>query len=108
MIVHTQHQSLASKLIVGERMIPHVFVQAADIRPVNIHDKLPSDTRFKLLVFAGDIADEETKAGLRALAERLDAPEGFLRKYGQGDYHKVFDILCICAAKKDNVDYTGE
>ena len=108
LIVHAQHQSCASKLIVGERMIPHVFVQAADVRPVNIHDVLPSDTRFKVLVFAGNIARTEFKAKLDALAEQLDAPGAFLRRFGQGDYREVFDILCVCAASKEDVDYTGK
>ncbi|KAI0738678.1 FAD binding domain-containing protein [Daedaleopsis nitida] len=105
-VVNPTHQSLASKLTIGERMIPHVFVQAADIRPVNIHDRMPSDTRFKVLFFTGDLAAAETKARLRALAEELEAPGSFLRRYGQGDYHKVFDILCVCTAKKEDVDYT--
>ena len=106
-IVNKQHQSCATKLVIGERMIPHVFVQAADIRAVNIHDVIPSDTRFKVLVFVGNVAVAETMARVRALADKLDAPNSFLHRYGQGDYHKVFDILCICAARKDEVDFIG-
>ncbi|KAI0738708.1 FAD binding domain-containing protein [Daedaleopsis nitida] len=105
-VINPAHQALASKLVVGERMVPHVFVQAADIRPVNIHDRMPSDTRFKALFFTGDLAAAETKARLRALADELEAPESFLHRYGQEDYRKVFDILCICTAKKEDVDYT--
>ncbi len=101
-------QSCAPKLVVGERMIPHVFVQAADIRTVNIHDVMPSDTRFKVLVFVENVADKATMARARALAAKLDAPKSFLHRYGQGDYHKVFDILYICAGSKDKVDFIGE
>ena len=88
-------------------MIPHVFVQAADIRAVNIHDVMPSDTRFKVLVFVGNVAVAATMARVRALANKLDAPNSFLHRYGQGDYYKVFEVLCICAASKDEVDFIG-
>ena len=50
-ITNTEYQQLASSLIIGERMLPHVFIRAADARPFNIQDMLPADTRFKLLVF---------------------------------------------------------
>ena len=52
-ITNTTHQSHAANLIIGQRMLPHVFVRAADARPFEIQDLLPADTHFKLLVFAG-------------------------------------------------------
>ena len=107
-IVNDAHQVLASKLIIGERMIPHVFVQAADVRPVNIHDLLPSDTRFKLIIFVGNVGCANQMARLCALAEAMDSAESFLHRYGQGDYRMVFDFLCVCAAGKDDVDWTGK
>ena len=90
-------------------MIPHTFVQAADVRPVNIHDHLPSDTRFKVLVFVGNVARQEVLARVRALAEEMVQPEHFVRRFGgAGDeYQRVFDFLCICAAKKEDVDWVG-
>ena len=110
-IVNNVHQAHASGLVVGERMVPHVFVQAADVRPVNIHDLLPSDARFKIIVFAWvrDIAaPAERLARVHALAEAMDAHGGFLRRFGQGDHTKVFDFLCVLGADKDTVDWTGE
>ena len=109
-LVRPAHQACAHKLIVGERMIPHTFVQAADVLPVNIHDHLPSDTRFKVLVFVGDIARPEVLARVRALAEEMGGPAHFVRRFGgQGDeYQQVFDFLCVCASKKEDVDWIGE
>ena len=107
-IVDPRHQSCATKLVVGERMIPHDFLGAANAIPVNIHDMLPSDTRFKILVFVGDISVEATMDRARALAERMDAPEGFLKRFGQGVHEKVFDVLCICATENDKMDFTGK
>ena len=106
-IVDARHQSCASKLVVGERMIPHDFIGAADAIPVNIHDMLPSDARFKILVFTGDIGVERTMDRVRALARRMDAPDGFLKRFGKDAYEKMFDVLCICATKQDNMDFTG-
>ena len=106
-IVDARHQSCASKLVVGERMIPHDFISAASAIPVNIHDMLPSDMRFKVLVFAGDISMETTMIRLRAMAERMDAQDGFLKRYGQGAHEDLFDVLCICATEKDAMDFTG-
>ncbi len=107
-IVDTQHQSCASKLVVGERMIPYDFIGAANAIPVNIHDMMPSDMRFKILVFTGNISVEATMGRVRTLAERMDAPEEFLKRFGQGAHEEVFDVLCICTTKSDDMDYTGE
>ena len=52
-------------------MVPHIFLSAADARPVNIHDKLPADTRFKILVFVGDITDEVAAGRIRGVAEMV-------------------------------------
>ncbi|KAH9893375.1 FAD binding domain-containing protein [Cubamyces lactineus] len=105
-ITHNQHQALASKLIIGERVVPHVFIRAADARPYNIQDLLPSDTRFKLLVFAGAIADAAQAARVRALADALDRRESFYRRFAHGDPSKVFDVLSISSAGKQDVNYT--
>ena len=106
-IVDSRHQSCASKVVVGERMIPHDFIGAANAVPVNIHDMLPSDTRFKILVFTGDIGVEGTMSRVCALAERMDAPAGFLKRFWKGAYRDMFDVLCICATKQDRMDFTG-
>lgn len=103
-VVHVAHQAHAPALVVGQRMRPHVFVRAADARPFEIQDLLPADTRFKVLVFAGDTSDAEQLARVRRLAE--DIEQGFYRRFGGQDPSKVFDVLAICSATKDKVDYT--
>ena len=107
-IVNDALQAAAAKLIVGERVIPHVFIHAADAKPVNIHDLLPADTRFKILVFVGDVKTETGAGQLRVLAERMQEPSSFLRRFAHGDHSQIFDVLCFTAAERDSVDYTGE
>ncbi|KAI9062575.1 hypothetical protein FKP32DRAFT_1573679 [Trametes sanguinea] len=105
-IVHNAYQEAATNLIIGERMVPHVFICASDARPVNLHDMLPADTRFKVLVFVGDITDEEVAARVHSLGEKLSAPDSFLHLYDHGGISAVFDVICISASSKQNVDWT--
>ncbi|KAI0352108.1 hypothetical protein OH77DRAFT_1409847 [Trametes cingulata] len=105
-ITHNQHQAHASKLIVGERMVPHVFIRAADARPYEIQDLLPSDTRFKILVFVGNVVDKAQAERVKKLAEEIGADGSFYRRLGRGDPAKVFDVLSISSAKKQDVNYT--
>ena len=98
-IVNPAHQALASNLIVGQRVLPHVFVRCADARPVELQDALPADTRFKLLVFLG-------AADARTLAEKLERADGWFRRFGGADPWRVFDVLTICAGSKHEVSYT--
>ena len=90
-------------------MLPQIFIGAADVNPVEMQDLLPADTRFKILVFAGDLAVSEDKARLQKLAENLSSPNSFLNRYGRkegGDW-KVFDILTISCGTKDKIGYVG-
>ncbi|KAI0832097.1 FAD binding domain-containing protein [Trametes gibbosa] len=105
-ITHSAHQAAASKLTIGERVIPHVFVRAADARSYDIQDVLPADARFKVVVFTGNVRDAAQAARVQALAEALDRPEGFYHRFGHGAPAKVFDVLSISAAKKEDVNYT--
>ena len=104
LIVDTSGRSSATKLIIGQRMPPHVFIRAADARPFEIQDLLPADTRFKVPVFAGDTSDEKQLARVRRLAD--DIADGFYRRFGGAEPAKTFDVLSICSATKDKVNYT--
>ncbi|CDO68385.1 hypothetical protein BN946_scf184815.g32 [Trametes cinnabarina] len=102
-IVNPQYQTSASNLIVGERMIPQMFICAADGRPVEIHDMLPADSRFKLLVFGGDIAVPGDLERLREATSATERPESFLSRYGRAG--AVFDVLYFSSGKQANITY---
>ncbi|KAH9057459.1 FAD binding domain-containing protein [Lactarius vividus] len=78
------YQAAAENLVIGQRLLPHVLVRAADAREVNIQDLAPSDSRFKLFVFPGVHADK--------VASFLERPEGFFNK--RRDACSVITILC--------------
>ncbi|KAI9062565.1 hypothetical protein FKP32DRAFT_1677098 [Trametes sanguinea] len=102
-IVNPQHQAIASNMIVGERVIPQIFICAADGRPMEIHDLLPADSRFKILVFGGDIAATEDLKTLREFVEDSNRPESFLNRFGRDG--AVFDVLCFSSGKQETINY---
>ncbi|PPQ66392.1 hypothetical protein CVT24_007221 [Panaeolus cyanescens] len=68
-ITDATYQSLATNLIIGQRFVPHIFLRAADAHPVEIHDLIPSDGRFKILIFSGDTTRVEVIQKIVVLSE---------------------------------------
>lgn len=102
-IVNAKHQAAASGLVIGQRVLPQVFLRAADGRPYEIQDLILADTRFKILVFGGDTGKKEEKARLSKLAEEM---KGVLTPFTPGgDVTKMFDIMCFSTAGKYQVLY---
>ncbi|CAE7114877.1 unnamed protein product [Rhizoctonia solani] len=107
-IVETKHQSLASKLIIGQRLIPQVIIRTADARPFEIQDLIPSDIRYKVIVFAGNTKDVMQKARIQKLADELEKPERFYKKYtpAGAPVDTVFEVLVVSSMTKTTGDYT--
>ncbi|KAF8201123.1 FAD binding domain-containing protein [Mycena galopus ATCC 62051] len=73
-IVRYGNESCARNVVVGQRMPPQVLIRAADGRPVDLQDMLPSNTLFKLLVFTGDTATaklEDLAADLQEIVHKF-------------------------------------
>ena len=109
-ITNPSRQHITPKLIVGQRLTPQVIIGAADANPVNIQDLCPADTRFKILVFAGDLTRIKQKERLNRLAAAMSKPEGFVKKFGRPRHNKegewdLFDLIPICAGKKELVNH---
>ncbi|KAJ8473756.1 hypothetical protein ONZ51_g7682 [Trametes cubensis] len=102
-IINPEYQTLASGLVVGERVNPQTFIRAADGQPFEIQDLLPADLRFKVLVFGGNISIQGDLGRLKEVAVAMDASESFLRRFGHGD--SVFDVLCFSSAKQETAEY---
>lgn len=86
------HQAVTENLIVGQRLLPHVLVRAADAREVNIQDLAPSDSRFKLFVFPGKHADK--------VASFLERPEGFFNKH-----REAYSVITVLHGDKTTVNH---
>lgn len=103
-IVDPKHQRCAQNLVIGERMLPQIFVRAADIRPVEIQDMLPADVRFKVLFFVGNLTETRV-AELNLLAKKFQKPSNFFHRYNDdGNVSTLFDIITITAGKKENIN----
>jgi len=91
-VTGTTHQLAAANLIIGQRLLPHIVVGAADAREVNIQDLAPSDNRFKIFVFPAWHAQK--------VAAYLSRPECFINK--QRD---AFDVVTVLQGSKNTVNY---
>ncbi|KAJ3558697.1 hypothetical protein NM688_g764 [Phlebia brevispora] len=106
-IVNPEYQSVAKRLTIGKRILPHVFVCAADGRPYEIHDLLPADTRFKVLVFAGNTSQEAQMQRVREFADMLTRKDAFFERYGKSDPSRLFNLLIISSTSVDGTDHVG-
>ena len=99
-IVNPKHQSHAQHLVTGQRVPPQMVVRAADGRPYELQDLLPSDTRFKVLVFAGDTLCPNQLSRVHILADDLLGEGGILSRFAPRDLGlpAVFDVLTLSMA----------
>ncbi|KAL1759801.1 FAD binding domain-containing protein [Schizophyllum commune] len=97
-ITRQTQKKYASGLVIGRPVPPHVFIRVADARPVNIQDMLPSNGKFKILVFAGEYTRDEFLPDLRQFADGL---VDILAKYGKTSHSEVMDIVIILSGKHD-------
>jgi phenol 2-monooxygenase len=95
-VTDTTHQTAAPHLVIGQRLLPHTLVRAADAREVNIQDLAPSNGRFKLFVFPG-----EQHAHAQSVAAYLDRPECFFNMY----HRDAFEIITVLQGSKNTVNY---
>ncbi|KAJ6619953.1 FAD binding domain-containing protein [Mycena sp. CBHHK59/15] len=94
-IVNYRSQPCAQNVVIGQRMPPQVLVRAADFRPIELHDLLPSDTLFKLLVFTGDKVADGSE--LHAVALEV---EKVTKRFG-----KAVDIISIVSSKRADFSF---
>ena len=108
-ITDVTYQSLAPGLPISERIIPQILIRAANSRPCELQDLCPADTKSKVLLFLGDIADPPQAEQAQTLVDAIGRPESFLSKYGRLKPGvvgwKVFDLLTVCATRKETVNY---
>ena len=88
-------------------MPSRILIRAADYRPFELQELLPSDSRFKVLIFAGDTSHVSQRAKVAALATEMNATDGFLRSYSpHGNILAAFDIITISSAQNAIVRHT--
>ncbi|GAW27210.1 putative FAD binding domain-containing protein [Rosellinia necatrix] len=111
---------LATNCKPGMRFPSFQVVTQSDARPWQLHHKMPSDGRFRLVVFSGDIskptrqrlvnnlgawlsANVLSKYPLVALSPSAD-PHGGTTKFQTDSYPSIIDVLLVHTAKRADVE----
>ena len=97
--------SLATKMTLGARIPSHIILNQAEARPLHLADLLKSDSRWRLLVFAGDIKHPVQAQRIRELAAALSHPNSFLHRYtpSGAPLDSVIEVLTIHASPRIEV-----
>ncbi|KAJ2994318.1 hypothetical protein NUW58_g1587 [Xylaria curta] len=121
--VHSQAQStpsLATNCKPGMRFPSFQVVAQVDARPWQLHHKMPSDGRFRLVVFSGDISNPARRKVVNDLGVWLSEdvlpryprimlspgsdPHGGVMKFETDRYPSIIDILLVHTARRDKVE----
>ncbi|PGH08741.1 hypothetical protein AJ80_07779 [Polytolypa hystricis UAMH7299] len=96
-------QSLASNLVVGMRFPSTQVVRFCDARAVHLVKALPSNTRWHIVIFAGDIRDPVARARLDEVSNKLD---GIVREFTpeSSDPDAVIDPVLVISSKRTEVE----
>lgn len=101
----TSDQRIAKGIPVGERFNSFQIVNQADGRHWHSQDLFPSDGRWRLVVFAGDILDTLQRSRINSLGKYLDSAGCFLRRYTPASATRsIFQILTIHSSPRFEVE----
>jgi phenol 2-monooxygenase len=99
-------QDLAHNIKLGMRIPSYKVLNQSDGRPWHFQERLPSDGRFRLVVFAGNIGAQAQLARYQALGKALSAPSSFLKKFtpkGQ-KIDSVIEVLTVHSTPRHDIE----
>ena len=99
----TLKESVAANVIPGRRLSSYQVLNQADAKPTEMADLLPSDGRWRVLVFAGDLRHPEQSA---LMENHGDYIRQFLQEYtppGQA-IDSVIEVLTIHSAPRTSIE----
>ncbi|KAF5548277.1 phenol 2-monooxygenase [Fusarium mexicanum] len=103
-IVSKQH--LAAGIPVGRRLPSHVVERHANGEGVDFGKSFPSDGRYRVVIFAGDVSNPEQLRRVERFSQLLELPDTLFRRV-QGDAaspRDEFEILVLHSASRDHVE----
>ncbi|KAK1977696.1 FAD binding domain-containing protein [Colletotrichum cereale] len=111
--------SLAANCKLGQRFPSHRVIRQSDARLWELHHKLPSNGRFRLVVFGGDISRQPQRDSVNALGAWMssylpglptiglspasDPHSGSMRFKTDAD-PSIVDVLLVHTAPRDEID----
>ena len=99
-------QALATGLPVGMRFNSFKVLNQADARPWHFQERLKSDGRFRIVLFAGNILDAAQKSRVYRFCQALDDKDSFLRAITPSDaaIDSIIEVLTIHSSKRTDTE----
>ncbi|EGU72927.1 hypothetical protein FOXB_16565 [Fusarium oxysporum f. sp. conglutinans Fo5176] len=100
-------QALAPNIPIGMRIPSHKVLNQSDARPWHLQELLPSNGKWRIIVFAGDVLDKSQFARISALAEKLSSRDSFMNRYiikDDGAVNSFLEVLTIHSSSRDKVE----
>ncbi|KAK3620712.1 hypothetical protein LTR56_023229 [Elasticomyces elasticus] len=90
-------QKLAPGIPVGKRMNSVKVLNQSDARPWHFQELLPSNGRWRLVVFTGDITQPARRAKLESIGKLLADSSSFLQRFTppESRHDAVFEVLAV-------------
>jgi len=100
------NQSLASNIIIGQRLPSALIMNHAEANIVHAHTLLPSDGHWRLLILPGDISNSSQMSRLHELASYLASPSSFVHTFTptHAQIDSIVEVLTIHAAPRYKVE----
>lgn len=99
-------QELATQIKLGMRMPSFKVLNQADARPWHFQEILRSNGKWRIVVFAGNVSNQEQMARVQKLGQSLAAPRSFINRFTpQGKpIDSVIEILTIHSAPRTTTE----
>jgi len=95
--------SVANNVVVGRRLASHQVLNQADARPTHMADLIPSNGRWRILVFAGDLRKPDLSSLMRANADHILQLVRSYTPRGQA-IDEVIEVLTIHSAPRTSIN----
>ncbi|KAF3014694.1 hypothetical protein E8E14_005519 [Neopestalotiopsis sp. 37M] len=99
----TSKQDFAKSLPVGMRFPSAQVVRFCDARVLQLVRALPADSRWHIVVFAGDIRYQSAEERLNTVATDLDRVVKRFTPQGS-DYDSIFNIILVLSGKRTEIE----
>ena len=99
-------QELAANIKLGMRMPSFKVLNQSDARPWHLQQLLKSDSRFRIILFAGNVTSAVQKTRIEKFCAKLNAPGSLLRRFTPASrpIDSVIEILTLHSAKRWDVE----
>ncbi|RSL45975.1 hypothetical protein CEP54_014051 [Fusarium duplospermum] len=104
----TSKQDLVPGIIMGRRIHSRTVEKHANGEPHDFGKSFPSDGRYRIVIFAGDVSRPEQLRRVEPLSQVLELHEAFLRRFDRQVIapQDVFETLVVHTASRDEVEIT--